>query len=104
MQADFDSVLLDIDGSNALEQAYDRKTEKLKLIDLTAASAVMQAMNAKDAPEGEKMDRYEIIKKIRACPGAVELTEKEPEMIRAAVQKMWPAFIYGQVCEALNLK
>lgn len=103
MQVDFGIILLDVDGTDALEQVYDKKTEKAKLVPMTAASAVMRALNAPEAPEGEKMDRYEIIKKIRAAPAAVELTEREPEMVRAAVQKMWPAFIYGQVCEILNL-
>lgn len=104
MQADFSKTLVDLDGTEALEQSFDKKAEKPKIIPFTVASAVMQALNNREAPEGEKMDRYEIIKKIRANPAAVELTEKEPEMVRAAVQKAWPAFIYGQVCETLNLK
>lgn len=103
MKVDFSGALIDVDGTDALEQR-NGKDKKPELVVMTAASAVMRALNHPEAPEGEKMDRYEIIKKIRKNPAEVELEEKEPEMVRASVAKYWPAFIYGQICELMDLK
>lgn len=107
MLVDFSSTLMDLDGTDALERKLDKATigdnePKASLVPLTAASAVMQALNNLDDKKN-LLARYEIQKKIRAKPEAVELGEKEPELVREAVEKTWPPFVYGQICELLNL-
>lgn len=108
MKADFDKVLLDLDGDNIpLDGARDEKTGKpkdetpvtLKLACQRALCVALEEDRSLAAEEAFK--RLELARRINKG-GEVELDPEEAVLIRNRAAKVWIIEVSGQVYELLK--
>jgi hypothetical protein len=77
------------------------ENKKPVLIKNLLVNAVL-GQDRQEMPGEEKLERFELAKKISGASPCVEVTAKELTLIRNSVQRVYPPILVGQLEEVLS--
>ena len=101
MKINFEQVLVDLKGEN-IKDGRDGQGEILKLKTVCVNSLLSDFQDERSTGE-EKVERYELAKKIHAG-GEIDLKTEKIAMLKQRVGKLYLPIVVGQVYEMLEGK
>lgn len=100
MKINPDEVIRDLDGE-ALK-VIDHKTEIESLLTLRRIIIDSLLLNERDLDGEQKLNRFNLAKKIHEADSIIEVTVEEAVLIKTLVNKRYSTLVYARVNEVLE--